>query len=56
MPYRICCVALICERSDSVMSRSAEMVTDPGLRCVADNDGDSPSLLATTATVGAFPR
>ena len=38
------------------MSRSAERVKDLGPRCVGDNDGNSPTLLATTATVGAFPR
>ena len=38
------------------MSRSAERVKDPGPRSVCDNDGDSPALLSTTATVGAFPR
>ena len=40
------------------MSRSAERVKDPGTRSVGDNDGDSPALalLATTATVRAFPR
>ena len=38
------------------MSRSAERVKDPGSRYVGDNDKDSPALLATTATVGAFPR
>ena len=54
--YPTCCTALTCERSDSVMNRSAERVTDPGMRFVDDNDGDSPALLATTATVGAFPR
>ena len=48
--------ALICERSDSVMSRRAERVKDPGLRSIADNDGDSLALLATTAKVGTFPR
>ena len=54
--YPICCTALNCERSDGVMSRSAEGVKDPGPRSVSDYDGDSPALLATTATVGAFPR
>ena len=34
------------------MSRCAERMKDP----VADNDWDSPALLETTATVGAFPR
>ena len=38
------------------MSRSAERVKGPGSRSVCDNDGDSPALLATTATVRAFPR
>ena len=38
------------------MSRSAERVQDPGPRSVCDNDGDRPALLATTATVRAFPR
>ena len=38
------------------MSGSAERVKGPGPRSVADNDGDSPALLATTATVRAFPR
>ena len=38
------------------MSRSAERANDPGPRSVSDNDGDSPALLATTATVRAFPR
>ena len=38
------------------MSRSTERVKDPGPRSVCDNDGDSPALLATTATVQAFPR
>ena len=37
------------------MSRSAERVKGPGPRSVGDNDGDSPALLATTATVRAFP-
>ena len=37
------------------MSRSAERVKGPGLRSVGDNDGDSPALLAMTATVRAFP-
>ena len=38
------------------MSRSAERVKDPWPRSVSVNDGYSPALLATTATVGAFPR
>ena len=40
------------------MTRNSERVKDPGPRPVADNDGDrsSPALLATTATVGAFPH
>ena len=38
------------------MSRSADRVKDLGPRSVGDNDSDSPALLATTATVGAFPR
>ena len=38
------------------MSRSAERVKEPGPRSVRDYDGDSPVLLATTATVRAFPR
>ena len=38
------------------MSWRGERVKDPGLRSVADNNGDSPALLATTATVKAFPR
>ena len=54
--YPICCTALICERSDSAMSRSAERVKDPWPRSVGDTDGDSLALLATTVTVGAFPR
>ena len=33
------------------MSRNAERVKDPGPQSVADNDGDSPALLATTATI-----
>ena len=37
------------------MSRSAERVKGPGPRSVGDNDGDSPVLLVTTATVRAFP-
>ena len=37
------------------MSRSAERVKGPGPQSVGDNDGDSPALLATTATVRAFP-
>ena len=37
------------------MSRSAERVKGPGPRSVGDNDGDSLALLATTATVRAFP-
>ena len=36
------------------MSGRPERVKDPGLGSVADNDGDSPALLETTATVGAF--
>ena len=38
------------------MSRSAERVKDPGPRSVGHYDGDSPALLAMTATVGAFPH
>ena len=41
------------------MSQSAERVKDPGPRSVrdnGDNDGESPALLAMTATVGAFPH
>ena len=56
MRYPICCIEFTCERSDSVVSRNAEKVKDPGLRSASDNDGDSPTLLATTATVGTFPR
>ena len=41
--------------SDKIMSRSAERVKGPGPPSVGDNDGDSPALLATTATVRAFP-
>ena len=37
------------------MSRSAERVKGPGPRSVGDNDGDSLALLATTATLRAFP-
>ena len=37
------------------MRRSAERVKGLGLRSVGDNDGDSLALLATTATVWAFP-
>ena len=48
--------ALICQRSNSVMSRCAERVKDPGLGSVADNDVQSPVLLVTTAVVGVFPR
>ena len=54
---RICYIALICERSDNDMSRRAQTVKDPGLRSVADNDGDRPALLATTVAHGrAFSR
>ena len=37
--------------------RCSERAEGPGLGCwpVADDDGDSPALLATTTTVGAFP-
>ena len=37
------------------MCQSADKVKYPGLRTVADSDGDSQALLATTATIGAFP-
>ena len=40
------------------MSRRAERVKDPGLRCwsVADDGGESPALLTMAATVRTFPR
>ena len=36
------------------MSRSAARVKGSGPRSVCDNDGDSPALLATTATVSSL--